>query len=33
MYHIRTVKELAGDLKPIYTASTEEEVHCALESW
>ncbi|KJV78023.1 transposase, Mutator family protein [Rickettsia hoogstraalii str. RCCE3] len=26
-------KELAGDLKPIYTASTEEEAHYALESF
>ncbi|WP_341792049.1 transposase [Rickettsia endosymbiont of Gonocerus acuteangulatus] len=26
-------KELAADLKPIYTASTEEEAHLALESF
>jgi putative transposase len=26
-------KELAGDLKPIYTATTEEEAHLALESF
>ncbi|MFU7501951.1 MAG: IS256 family transposase [Candidatus Tisiphia sp.] len=26
-------KELAGDLKPIYTASTEEEAHLVLESF
>jgi transposase-like protein len=26
-------KELAGDLKPIYNAATEEEAHLALESF
>ncbi|MFV9929431.1 MAG: transposase [Rickettsia endosymbiont of Haemaphysalis japonica] len=35
MYHIKYKdrKELAADLKPIYTASTEEEAHLALESF